>query len=143
MMSTTPSLADYPLQTYEKLRYADTDRQGHVNNATFSTMLETGRVELLYAPDEPLHEIGCAFVIASLHLDFRGEIVWPGQVDIGTRVAAIGKSSLTLEQGLFQEGRCVATAQTVIVQMNETSRRSQPLNEAAVRQLTKLMPKHG
>lgn len=142
MISIKPVLTDYPLQTYEKLRYADTDRQGHVNNATFSTMLETGRVELLYDPDKPLRENGCAFVIASLHLDFLGEITWPGRVDIGTRVAAIGKSSLTLEQGLFQAGQCVATAQTIIVQMNENSRRSQPLSEVAVGHLTELMPQH-
>lgn len=141
MMSTTmPLLADYPLQTYEKLRYSDTDRQGHVNNAIFCTMLETGRVEVLCAADQPLYEVGCAFVIASLHLNFIGEITWPGQINIGTRVATLGKSSLTLEQGLFQAGQCVATAKTVIVQMNERSRRSQPLNEAALLQLTALMP---
>lgn len=142
MTSNQPALADYPLQTYEKLRYADTDRQGHVNNAVFSTMLETGRVELLYAPEGALHDEGCAFVIASLHLDFLGEIRWPGRVDVGTRVASIGKSSLTLEQGLFQEGVCVAMAKTVIVQMNEASRRSQGLTESTVQRLRGLLPKN-
>ena len=125
------ALADYPLQTFEKLRYADTDRQGHVNNAVFSMMLETGRVELLYAPEAPLHGEGCAFVIASLHLDFHGEVTWPGRVEIGTRVAEVGRSSLTLEQGLFQDERCVATARTVIVQVSEASRRAHPLSDAA------------
>ncbi|MBI2309139.1 MAG: acyl-CoA thioesterase [Rhodocyclales bacterium] len=133
-------LADYPLRTYEKLRYADTDRQGHVNNAVFSTMLETGRVELLYSPQEPLAEAACAFVIASLHLDFRGEITWPGTVEIGTRVARVGSSSLTLEQGLFQEGRCVANAQTVIVQMNEHTRRAHPLRPETAQRLSALIP---
>jgi len=138
MIPTTPSLSAYPLRTHDKLRYADTDRQGHVNNAVFATMLETGRVELLYAADGPLHDAGCSFVIASLHLDFHGEITWPGQVDIGTRVASIGRSSLTLEQALFQGGHCAASARTVIVQVNDGSRRSQPLTEAAVRRLTEL-----
>jgi acyl-CoA thioester hydrolase len=123
------------------LRYADTDRQGHVNNAIFATMLETGRVELLYAPAAPLFDDGCAFVIASLHLDFLGEVNWPGRVQVGTRVATIGRSSLTLEQALFQEEKCVARAPTVIVQMNERSRRAQSLSAAAVRRLTELMPK--
>lgn len=139
MPSIETSLADYPLKTYEKLRYADTDRQGHVNNAVFSTMLETGRVELLYAPDTPLFADGCAFVIASLHLDFYSEINWPGQVDIGTRVSTVGKSSLTLEQGLFQRDRCVAMAKTVIVQMHEETRRSYPLSDAARQKLAGLM----
>jgi len=124
-----PPLESYALRTHEKLRYADTDRQGHVNNAVFATMLETGRVELLYLPGKPLHSEGCSFVLASLHLDFLGEINWPGQVDVGSRVAAVGKSSVTFEQGLFQNGACVATAKTVVVQMNVTTRRSHPLSE--------------
>ena len=139
MPSIGTFLADYALQTHEKLRYADTDRQGHINNAVFSTMLETGRVELLYAPDSPLAAEGCAFVIASLHLDFHGEITWPGQIDIGTRVSAVGKSSLTLEQGLFQNDSCMATARTVIVQMDEASRRSHPLSDSARQTLAGLM----
>lgn len=140
MTKTAPSLTAFALQTYDKLRYADTDRQGHVNNAVFATLLETGRAELFYAPGEPLFDAGCAFVIASLHLDFLGEIRWPGRVEIGTRVARIGSSSVTLEQALFQDGRCVATAQTVIVQMNEATRRSQPLNARLVERLSTLMP---
>lgn len=36
------SLEDFPLRTYDKIRYADTDQQGHVNNAVFATFLETG-----------------------------------------------------------------------------------------------------
>lgn len=32
----TMTLADFPLQTFDKVRYADTDRQGHVNNAAFA-----------------------------------------------------------------------------------------------------------
>lgn len=141
MTTHTLSITDYALQTYEKLRYADTDRQGHINNAVFSTMLETGRVELLYAPKGPLHEEGCAFVIASLHLDFHGEITWPGRVEIGTRVSSVGKSSIALEQGLFQNDQCVATAKTVIVQMNESSRRSQPFIESARQKLAALKPR--
>jgi acyl-CoA thioester hydrolase len=57
-MDETPTLAQFPLHAYDKLRYADTDRQGHVNNAVFATALETGRVELLHDPSLPLAEPG-------------------------------------------------------------------------------------
>ncbi|MGD8397669.1 MAG: thioesterase family protein [Anaerolineae bacterium] len=130
---------DYTSWTYEKLRYADTDRQGHVNNAVFATMLETGRVELLYDRDAPLHSEGCAFVIVSLQVDFLAEIIWPGNVDIGSRLAKIGRSSVTIEQGLFQDGRCAATARSVVVQVNERTRRSQPLSDATVGRFSKLL----
>lgn len=125
----TPSLDDFPLRSFDKLRYADTDRQGHVNNAVFSTFLETGRAEFLYDPENPLTADGASFVIADLSLQFVSEITWPGSVDIGTGITKVGTSSLHLYQGLFQNGRCVATADTVIVQMDELSRKSSPLPE--------------
>ncbi|MXN66965.1 acyl-CoA thioesterase [Stappia sp. GBMRC 2046] len=139
MKDDVPRLEDFPARTSDKLRYADTDRQGHVNNAVFATFLETGRVELFFdAGKGRLAREGAAFVIASLQLDFLSEINWPGSVDIGTRVVKVGRSSLTLEQGIFQDGACVAAARTVIVQMDEASRRSTPLSEVAVERLNAL-----
>jgi len=125
-------LEDYPLRSHDKLRYGDTDRQGHVNNAVFSTFLETGRVEMVYDPGGAFTDAGCSFVIAHLSLDFLSEMLWPGRVDIGTRVQAIGRSSLTLDQALFQDGKLVARARTVMVQVNDATHRSQALSPAQV-----------
>ena len=127
----TVALEDFPFQTFDKVRYADTDRQGHVNNAAFATFLETGRVEFLYDPQSPLAAQEAAFVIANLNLNLLAEINWPGRVEIGTAVSKVGNSSIRLFQGLFQNGRLVATAETVIVQMNEETRKSHPLTDAA------------
>lgn len=127
---------DFSVHTFDKIRYSDTDRQGHVNNAIFATLLETGRVEILYDTAAPLAEPGSAFVIARLTLDFRSEIQWPGTVQIGTRVASIGRSSVKLEQGLFQNEKCVASAETVIVLMDETTRQARPLPAAAITRLS-------
>ena len=143
MMTPEVSLQDYPLRTFDKLRYADTDRQGHINNAVFATFLETGRVEILYDPAARLADPGCAFVVARLLLEFRSEILWPGTVEIGTRVMAVKRSSFTLEQALFQNGRCAATAETVIVQMDEATRRSRPLSAAAAARLSSFVPSTG
>jgi len=129
------TLPDLPLQAFDKLRYADTDRQGHVNNANFSTFLETGRVEFLYHPELPILQDGFSFVIAALHLNFIKEVSWPGRVDIGTGVLKIGNSSITLHQQLFQQEKCVASAETVIVQVDNESRKSAPLGAAAKEKL--------
>lgn len=128
---TDLTLADFPLKTFDKVRYADTDRQGHVNNAVFSTFLETGRVEVLYNARLPILMQGASFVIASLKLEFLKEITWPGQVDIGTGILKIGNSSITLLQRLFQNDDCVAQAETIIVQVDDETRRGSPLSAAA------------
>lgn len=135
-MSKEATLDDFPLRASDKIRYADTDRQGHVNNAVFATLFETGRVEILYDPACPLADAGCAFVIVRLLIEFRSEITWPGEVLIGTRVASLGRSSVNLEQGLFQLGKVVAVAETTIVQIDETTRRSKPLSQKAIEKLS-------
>lgn len=132
-------LEDFPGRTQDKVRYVDTDRQGHVNNAVFASFCETGRVTFLFDPEQPLHPRGTAFVIARLVLDFRAEIRWPGTVEIGTRVEQIGRSSFTLKQALFQGERLVATAETIIVLMDDETRRSTPLPAVTIDGLKELM----
>ncbi len=110
-VSEHPGLDSFPARSRDKLRYGDTDRQGHVNNAVFSTLLETGRVELLFPGDgTSMSDPGASWVIVRIELDLVGEITWPGSVDIGTRVERVGSSSVTMAQGLFQAGRPVARA---------------------------------
>lgn len=121
---------DYPLRSYDKIRFRDTDKQGHVNNAVFSTYLETGRTELLYIP-KPLYDEESTFVIAHLTLDLIGEINWPGTVEIGTAVEKIGNSSVHLNQCLFHNDQVVARAKTVIVQIDLHTRQSKALSEEA------------
>ena len=122
----------YKIWTYDKLRYNDTDRQGHINNAVFATFCETGRVAFLYDEQLKLAAPGCEFVVARLAIDFRAELYFPGKVDIGTRVLSIGRSSFTFGQGVFKGELCVATAESVGVQMHGETRRSQPLTPAMI-----------
>jgi acyl-CoA thioester hydrolase len=111
------------------LRYSDTDRQGHVNNAVFATFLETGRVSIFHDPQRKLIPPGGAFVIARLTLDYRAEVFWPNDIAIGTAVKELGRSSITFAQGLFVDDQCVATAETVIVFIDKATRKSQPLTD--------------
>lgn len=126
-----PRLENFPFVTRDKLRYGDTDRQGHVNNAVFATFLETGRVDALMRGDADLMGENGAFVLARLVIDYRQELLWPGEVDIGTRVLSIGRSSLRLDHAVFAKGQCMATGESVVVLTDITTRRSRPFSEAA------------
>ncbi len=129
------TLENFPLKASDKIRYGDTDRQGHLNNANFLTYLETGRVEFLYHPDFWKHAEGASFVIASVKLDFIKEMKWPGQIDIGTGILKVGNSSVRLHQQLFQNDICVASAETVIVQVDDQNGTSRPLSDGAKKAL--------
>jgi acyl-CoA thioester hydrolase len=137
-------IAYYAHWTKESVRYGDTDRQGHVNNAVFVTFLEAGRVSLLYDPKErALTPDGTSFVLANLLLNFRAEIFWPSEVRIGTTVSRIGNSSVTFSQALFVGDNCVATAQTVLVLMDDATRKSRSLPDQTRRELRKWRHRDG
>ena len=129
----------YKIWTYDKLRYNDTDRQGHVNNAVFATFCETGRVAFLYDKSLSLAARGCNFVVVRLVIDFHAELFFPGTVDIGTRVLKIGRSSFVVGQGIFKGEVCAATAETVGVQTNDETRRAQPLTREMIAWLEERM----
>ncbi|GAA2009647.1 thioesterase family protein [Brevibacterium samyangense] len=131
-MAAEARLEDFPLRTYDKLRYADTDKQGHVNNAVYSTFYETGRVEFI----EKAREAGGAeaenseFVIAQITVQYLRETHWPANVDIGSRVKRIGNTSLVVEQGLFVDGELKSRAESVVVQIDTETRKPAPFRGA-------------
>ena len=128
-MPDLPKLSQFPLRNHDKLRYGDTDRQGHVNNAVFATLLETGRIGLLEAGDRPLQGAGYNFVLARLSIDFLAEITWPGTVEVGTALTKLGNSSIGVTQALFQHGKCVAISASVVVQVDPQTHRAVKLSD--------------
>ena len=124
------TLDQYPRRATEKLRYCDADRQGHINNAVYSTLCESGRVEFLYDATQPFIQIGTQFVIVKLEISFIEEMNWPGEVIVGSGVSSVGRSSFNLIQGIFLRGNCMATSESVIVLLDEEKRKSTPLSQA-------------
>lgn len=124
--------ATFAFWTSEKIRFQDVDRFDHVNNVTFAVYAESGRVEFVgqVTPAAVLGD-GPYWVIAELTLRFLEQAHYPGEIRIGSAVLALGRSSVTLGQGLFEGDRCVATAQSVVVLFDPDSGRSVALPAAA------------
>jgi acyl-CoA thioester hydrolase len=122
----TPRPEDFPHRTVDTIRFGDLDRQNHVNNAVFSTFLESGRVIILYGEEYGLTVPGTSFVLARVAIDFLGEMHWPGEVEIGTAVSRVGNSSIGLDQALFVNGVCVATAENTLVLLDKATRKPRP-----------------
>ncbi|MBN9277769.1 MAG: acyl-CoA thioesterase [Hyphomicrobium sp.] len=122
-----PHLMDYPLRTAEKLRFADTDCNGHISNAVFAVCCQNARMELLHDPRRVPLSIDAQFVIVRLEIDFLGEMHWPGTVVIGTRCEHIGRTSIRVAQVLFIDGSCAASARSTVALMDRATRRATPI----------------
>jgi acyl-CoA thioester hydrolase len=133
-----PRIGDFPIQVPDIIRFGDMDRQGHVNNAVYPTYFESGRVGVIYDPQDGLQVEGCTTVLARIELDFLKELRWPGTVEIGTGIAEIGRSSYVWAQAIFHEGECAARARSTMVLIDRATRKARTLPAELIAKLERL-----
>jgi acyl-CoA thioester hydrolase len=129
----TPRLEDFPYRISDNVRFADLDPNQHVNNAVYATYFETGRVTLMKDRSSGLMPEGFGWIMVRLDIHFRAELRWPGTIEMGLGVTKFGRTSVTFDQVVFSEGKCVASAQAVTVLIDEAARKPTPLTAEIVR----------
>ena len=110
----------------DRLRATDIDHQGHINNTIHAVLCSNGRFDFLRRNVLPHVKMGDMFALAKITIEYLGEMHYPGEVHVGTLVRKVGRSSVTLGQGLFNEGHCVAIAESVMVLLDPVTRRAKP-----------------
>ena len=106
----------YPVWTKDTIRYRDLDPNEHVNNGAINEYFEDGRVR--FRKDYltcAAHDILSGFALVRFTVEYHRPLFFPGEVDIGTAITRIGRTSYTLVQGLFRDGQCVASAEVISV----------------------------
>ena len=134
-LDQTPRLEDFPYRLTDNVRFADLDPNQHVNNAVYASYFETGRVTLMKDRSYGLMPEGLAWIMVRLDIHFRAELRWPGTIELGLGVAKLGRTSLTFDQVVFSQGRCVASAQSVTVLIEEATRKPTPLTSEIIAKL--------
>jgi acyl-CoA thioester hydrolase len=140
-MTESPNLTDrssFQHWATENVRYGDTDRQGHVNNAVYATYSESGRSAFLRSPSLAAFPAGSVVALVSITNYFRAEVFWPNKVDVGTTVLSVGRTSVTFGQGMFTDDGCVAASRNTVVLIDQKTRRPKPLPEEFRRALAEV-----
>ncbi len=106
--------------TRVEVRFRDIDAFGHVNNSAFVTYIEQARVRFLIDVLDVDVIQSLPIILAALHVDFRAPILFGQEIEIGTRVDWIGKSSFSVSHEMTartDDGatHLVAEASTVLV----------------------------
>ena len=116
--------------TESTIRYSDLDPNGHVNNGAINAFFEDGRVQFR---DEWTLRLGddtlTGFALVSFSANYLAPLFFPGTVEIGTLVTRIGNSSYNLGQGIFEENKCVATAEVVTVFLDSVTKSATKLTD--------------
>ncbi len=102
----------------ETIRWGDMDSFGHVNNVQFFRYLEGARVA--YSRDvvgSYLRAKGESVILADQRCSFLRQLTWPGELDVYTRTARVGRTSFRLAQIVRRTGESeiVATGEGVMV----------------------------
>jgi acyl-CoA thioester hydrolase len=98
-----------------RVRYAEIDAQGHVNNATYLTYFEVGRVEWLRSTGQSYREMerrGRGLVVAEAFLNYRLPAYFDDELTLRTTLAEIGKVSLRFEYEVLRDDELLATGHT-------------------------------
>lgn len=120
----------------EKLRNADTDQQGHVNNAVMATFFEAARIEVLNDPAIAQFRAVTSIVVVKMLINFKRELFFPGKVRVGTRVSRVGRSSIEFESAIHASNGVVATAEATCVLLDKATRKPTAVPEAMRAYLT-------
>jgi len=107
-------LETYPWRCVLPTRYGDLDPNQHINNVAFTSLFEEGRVRLIRAMWGPL-SAGPGIVAASLNIAFLAEALYPVDITMGLGISRIGRTSWTVVAGAFDEERCLAVCEAVMV----------------------------
>ena len=107
----------------DSIRFADLDTLGHVNNVAFVTYFESGRVRFMSDYGIPVDSQDVVWMAVKLTVEYKAQMNWPGNVDIGTCVSKIGRTSLVVGAGLFIDGHCTSTSECVMVLVDNKSGR--------------------
>ena len=117
---------------------ADIDHQGHVNNAVHPVLFTNGRYDFILRNLPDRVAAGDLFALVKITIEYLGEMHHPGEVEVGTLVRRVGRTSITFGQGMFNGGRCVAVSESVMVLLDAATRRAKPWPAEALAVLDRL-----
>ena len=103
--TTWPGRSDFRFWHSLAVRWADIDSMGHVNNATYFTYFEAARIEFFRQRYPASFAVTGRQgpVVAATGCNYRRELRYPAQIDVGVRVESIGNRSFQLGYGIFPD----------------------------------------
>jgi len=106
-----------------RVYYEDTDFSGNVYHAAYLKFFERARTEFLRAEGvhhSELAEIGIAFAVRSMQIDFSGAAHIDDLLDITTEVKALSGARMTLSQTLMRDGVILTSATVLVVAIKKS-----------------------
>ena len=109
-----------------KVRYAETDQMGIVNNAIYPIWFEIGRTELfdeLQLPYSEMEKQGIMLPLSELHVKYHSPAYYGQTVNITTKVKEMPGVRITFDYEITHKGILIATGQSTQAFVNAATLR--------------------
>jgi len=115
------------------VRWGDMDAFGHVNNVQYMRYLESGRIAYVAGVLGVTMESKENIVLADIRCTFLQQLRYPVTVEVATRVARLGNSSLQIVFAIYRRGenQPVLTGEGILVWFDFINDKPIPLPESA------------
>lgn len=104
----------YPIQP----RFSETDALGHINNTVVPVWFESARAPIfeVFNPEQDLSQWN--LILAKIEVNYLAQMHYNAITEIRTSIAKIGRSSVTVLQQVWQNGKKVAEGECVLVKFD-------------------------
>lgn len=140
MTDSLPRRDQFSFHLRLSTRWGDMDALGHVNNAKFFTYDESARLQYFQdlMRDDARFWNDYGLILAHIEADFIAQLKPPADLDIGFRIAKIGRTSLRTEAGMFLGEQLIALTRGVVVWFDYKSNTTLPVPDAVKAKIRKL-----
>jgi acyl-CoA thioester hydrolase len=116
-------------ETRLQTRWTDFDALGHITHAAYPVYLDEARDAVLTATVGPFSDF--AWVIAHVSIDYKRELVQgTREVVVRSRIAEVGRTSLTFEQEVVgPDGEVAAACTSVLVAWDPDARAARAIED--------------
>lgn len=119
--------------TPTRVRFAETDANGHMSHVTSVIYMEAARCDLLatlnFFDHDHMLTTGQTFVLAKQSIDYRNQAYYNDPLDTYCRVSRIGTSSLDIDYLITNRntGTLISHGTSTIVHFDTRTQKSTPL----------------
>jgi acyl-CoA thioester hydrolase len=136
-----PTLMTTPFHHVVRTRFNEVDMQGRVFNAHWLSYFDEAYAEFIESLGEPLADsVLLHSVLVKTVMEWKGSATYRDEVDITAVVSRIGNSSFDIAFEASVRSETVCTATHTYVNLDGSTGRSRPLNDALRRKLEAASP---
>ena len=113
MQRPQPTLkSSYPHLVALSTRWSDNDAYGHLNNVIYYSLFDTAVNRILTGHGLDIHAGPIIGLCVESGCRYHAPLAYPEDVEVGVRVARVGRSSVRYELGVFRAGEARASGAT-------------------------------